>query len=133
MKTQANAEELLYHPRAWLYVWAVEGAPAMFLLRRAAHCAGYALVGQSWDTPRRLIKRYPGRKALMRAVRRGLVDDVFIIRLSQLSEKRGQLRRILLLLQRKGVRIHTTETDLRQDLRRHRLDNILAGEAHPHA
>lgn len=133
MKTQANAEGMLYHPRAWLYVRAAERAPAMSPLRRAAHCAGYTLVGQSWDTPRRLIKRYPGRKALLRAVRKELVDDVFIIRLSQLSEKRGQLRRILLLLQRKGVRIHTTETDLRQDLRRHRLDNILAGEAHPHA
>lgn len=133
MRAQANAEEMLYQPRAWLYVRAGEYAPAMSRLRGAAHRAGYALMGQSWDMPRRVIKQYPGRKALLRAVRKGLVEDVFITQLSQLSEKRGKLRHILLLLQRKGVRIHTIEIDLRYDLYRHGLDNILAGEAHSHA
>ena len=55
-----------------------------------------------------------------------LIDNVFIARLSQLSRKRGRLRRILLLFQRKGVRVHTTEIDLRYDLYRHNLDNVLA-------
>lgn len=54
-------------------------------------------------------------------------DDVFITRLSQLSRKRDRLRRILLLFQRKGVCIHTTEIDLRYDLYRHGLDNVLVG------
>ena len=34
--------------------------------------------------------------------------------------------------QRKGVRIHTTEIDLRYDLYRHGLDNVLAGGFYTH-
>ena len=75
--------------------------------------------------------RRPGRRALLRAVRNGQIDDVFVTRLSQLSSKRSRLRRILALFQRKGVRIHTTEIDLRYDLYRHNLENVLAGGNHP--
>ena len=85
------------------------------------------MVGQSCDTPRRSLICRPGRRALLRAVRNGQIDDVFVTRLSQLSRKRSRLRRILLLLQRKGVCIHTTEIDLRYDLYRHGLDNVLVG------
>lgn len=122
-----TSEKTLYHPRAWVYVRAAEYGPALSTLRESAHSAGYALVGQSHDLPQRLFKRHSGRNALLRAVRKGLLDDVFIPRLSQLSRKRGRLRRILLLFQRKGVRVHTTEIDLRYDLYRHGLDNVLVG------
>ena len=121
------SEKTLYHPRAWVYVRATEYGPALSALCAAAQCAGYALVGQSYDLPQRSLGRHPGRNALLRAVRKGLLDDVFITRLSQLSRKRGRLRRILLLFQRKGVRIHTTEIDLQYDLYRHGLDNVLTG------
>lgn len=72
-----------------------------------------------------VVPRHPGRAGLLRAVRRGQVDDVFVTRLSQLSRKAGRLRCILRLLHRKRVRLHTTESDLRYDLYRHGLDSIL--------
>ena len=124
---QKTLEKTLYHPRAWVYVRAVECEPALSELCESTQCAGYALVGQSHDLPQRFFRRHSGRTALLRAVRNGLLDDVFITRLSQLSRKRGRLRRILLLFQRKGVRVHTTEIDLRYDLYRHGLDNVLVG------
>lgn len=124
---QKTLEKTLYHPRAWVYVRAVEYEPALSELCESTQCAGYALVGQSHDLPQRFFRRHSGRTALLRAVRNGLLDDVFITRLSQLSRKRGRLRRILLLFQRKGVRVHTTEIDLRYDLYRHGLDNVLVG------
>lgn len=126
---QKTFEKTLYHPRAWAYVRATEYGPALSALCESAHSAGYALVGQSHDLPQRFFKRHSGRNALLRAVRTGQVDDVFVTRLSQLSRKHSRLRRILLLLQRKGVRIHTTEIDLRYDLYRHGLDNALTGGA----
>ena len=124
------SEKTLYHPRAWAYVRATEYGPALSALCASAQCAGYVLVGQSYDLPQRFFRRHSGRTALLRAVRKGLLDDVFIPRLSQLSRKRDRLRRILLLFQRKGVCIHTTEIDLRYDLYRHGLDNVLAGAPH---
>ena len=124
---QKTLEKTLYHPRAWVYVRAAEYGPALTALCASARCAGYVLAGQSYDLPQRLLGRHSGRNALLRAVRKGLIDDVFITRLSQLSRKRGRLRRILLRFQRKGVRIHTNEIDLRYDLYRHVLDNVLVG------
>lgn len=124
---QKTLEKTLYHPRAWVYVRAAEYGPALSELCASARCAGYVLAGQSYDLPQRLLGRRSGRNALLRAVRRGLVDDVFVTRLSQLSRKHGRLRRILLRFQRKGVRIHTNEIDLRYDLYRHGLDNVLVG------
>ena len=124
---QKTLEKTLYHPRAWVYVRAAEYGPALSELCASARCAGYVLAGQSYDLPQRLLGRHSGRNALLRAVRKGLIDDVFITRLSQLSRKRGLLRRILLRFQRKGVRIHTNEIDLRYDLYRHGLDNVLVG------
>ena len=120
----------LYYPRAWAYARESKDTPALPQrladLCAAARLEGYCLVGKSCDFTRRSIIRRPGRRALLRAVRTGQVDDVFVTRLSQLSRKRSRLRRILLLFQRKGVRIHTTEIDLRYDLYRHNLDNVLA-------
>ena len=124
---QKTLEKTLYHPRAWVYIRAAEYGPALSELCASARCAGYVLAGQSYDLPQRLLGRHSGRNALLRAVRKGLIDDVFITRLSQLSRKRGRLRRILLRFQRKGVRIHTNEIDLRYDLYRHGLDNVLIG------
>ena len=124
---QKTLEKTLYHPRAWVYVRAAEYGPALSELCASARCAGYVLAGQSYDLPQRLLGRHSGRNALLRAVRKGLIDDVFITRLSQLSRKRGRMRRILLRFQRKGVRIHTNEIDLRYDLYRHGLDNVLVG------
>lgn len=123
---QKTLEKTLYHPRAWAYARATEYGPALSALCESAHSAGYVLVGQSHDLPQRFYRRHSGRNALLHAVRKELLDDVFITRLSQLSRKRDRLRRILLLFQRKGVRIHTTEIDLRYDLYRHNLDNVLA-------
>ena len=120
----------LYYPRAWAYARESKASPALPQqladLCAAARLEGYCMVGQSCDTPRRSLICRPGRRALLRAVRNGQIDDVFVTRLSQLSRKRSRLRRILLLFQRKGVRIHTTEIDLRYDLYRHNLDNVLA-------
>ena len=124
---QKTLEKTLYHPRAWVYVRAAEYGPALTELCESAQCAGYVLVGQSHDLPQRFYRRHSGRNALLHAVRKELLDDVFITRLSQLSRKRDRLRRILLLFQRKGVCIHTTEIDLRYDLYRHGLDNVLVG------
>ena len=123
---QKTLEKTLYHPRAWVYARATEYGPALSALCESAHSAGYVLVGQSHDLPQRFYRRHSGRNALLHAVRKELLDDVFITRLSQLSRKRDRLRRILLLFQRKGVCIHTTEIDLRYDLYRHNLDNVLA-------
>ena len=124
---QKTLEKTLYHPRAWVYARATEYGPALSALCESAHSAGYVLVGQSHDLPQRFYRRHSGRNALLHAVRKELLDDVFITRLSQLSRKRDRLRRILLLFQRKGVCIHTTEIDLRYDLYRHGLDNVLIG------
>lgn len=124
---QKTLEKTLYHPRAWVYARATEYGPALSALCESAHSAGYVLVGQSHDLPQRFYRRHSGRNALLHAVRKELLDDVFITRLSQLSRKRDRLRRILLLFQRKGVCIHTTEIDLRYDLYRHGLDNVLVG------
>ena len=124
---QKTLEKTLYHPRAWVYARATEYGPALSALCESAHSAGYVLVGQSHDLPQRFFGRHSGRNALLHAVRKELLDDVFITRLSQLSRKRDRLRRILLLFQRKGVCIHTTEIDLRYDLYRHGLDNVLVG------
>ena len=125
----------LYYPRAWAYARESKASPALPQqladLCAAARLEGYCLVGQSCDSPRRSRIRRPGRRALLRAVRNDQIDDVFVTRLSQLSSKRSQLRRILALFQRKGVRIHTTEIDLRYDLYRHNLENVLAGGNHP--
>ena len=113
----STAKEVLHHPRAWVYARGVSGSPALHerfdALRRSALREGYEIVGQSSDARQRLAVRYPGRAALLRAVRKGLVDDVFVTRLSQLSRKR------------KGVCVHTTEIDLRYDLYRHGLDSAL--------
>ena len=122
---QKTLEKTLYHPRAWVYARATKYGPALSALCESAHSAGYVLVGQSHDLPQRFYRRHSGRNALLHAVRKELLDDVFITRLSQLSRKRDRLRRILLLFQRKGVCIHTTEIDLRYDLYRHGLDNVL--------
>ena len=125
----STAKENLHHPRAWMYARGIGGSPALHerfdALRRSALREGYEIVGQSSDARQRLVVRYPGRAALLRAVRNGLVDDVFVTRLSQFSRKRSRLRRILVRLQRKGVCVHTTEIDLRYDLYRHGLDSAL--------
>ena len=127
----STAKEVLYHPRAWVYARGIGGSPALQerfdALRRSALREGYEIVGQSSDTRQRFAVWHPGHAALLRAVRKGLVDDVFVTRLSQFSRKRSQLRRILVRLQRKGVCVHTTEIDLRYDLYRHGLDNVLTG------
>lgn len=125
--SQTTSEKTLYHPRAWAYVRVTEYGPALSQLCESILCAGYALAGKSWDAPQQFFGRHSGRNALLRAARKGLLDDVFVTRLSQLSRKRSQLRHILLLLQRKGVRVHTTEINLRYDLYRHGLDNVLTG------
>ena len=121
-------ENTLYHPRAWVYARGTAGSPVLQEqieeLCEAALRAGCVLVGQSSDG-RRFSLRRPGRAALLRAVRKGRVDDVFVTRLSQLSRKTGRLRRILRLLHRKRVRLHTTESDLRYDLYLHGLDPML--------
>ncbi|MGN0652119.1 MAG: recombinase family protein [Gemmiger sp.] len=127
---QTTPAKTLFYPRAWAYARETKHGHALAQLCESARCAGYDLVGQSWDTSQRLFRRHLGRAALLRAVSKGLVDDVFVTRLSQLSRKRGRLRRILLLFQRKGVRVHTTEIELRYDLYRHGLDNALAGGTH---
>ena len=125
----STAKEVLHHPRAWVYARGVSGSPALHerfdALRRSTLLGGYEIVGQSSDTRQRIAVRHPGRAALLRAVRKGLVDDVFVTRLSQFSRKRSRLRRILVLRQRKGVCVHTTEIDLRYDLYRHGLDSVL--------
>ena len=125
----STAKEVLHHPRAWVYARGVSGSPALHerfdALRRSALREGYEIVGQSSDTRQRIAVRHPGRAALLRAVRKGLVDDVFVTRLSQFSRKRSRLRRSLVRLQRKGVCVHTTEIDLRYDLYRHGLDSAL--------
>ena len=125
----STAKEVLHHPRAWVYARGVSGSPALHerfdALRRSTLLGGYEIVGQSSDARQRFAVRHPGRAALLRAVRKGLVDDVFVTRLSQFSRKRSRLRRILVLLQRKGVCVHTTEIDLRYDLYRHGLDSVL--------
>ena len=122
-------ENALYHPRAWVYARGDSGSPVLQdrldELGRIAQMQGYEIVGQSSDARHRLLPRHPGRAGLLRAVRRGQVDDVFVTRLSQLSRKAGRLRCILRLLHRKRVRLHTTESDLRYDLYRHGLDSIL--------
>ena len=127
----STAKEVLHHPRAWVYSRCIGGSPALQerfdALRRSALREGYEIVGQSSDTRQRFAVWHPGHAALLRAVRKGLVDDVFVTRLSQFSRKRSQLRRILVRLQRKGVCVHTTEIDLRYDLYRHGLDNVLTG------
>ena len=123
-------EITLYHPRAWVYARGDSGSPVLQdrldELGRIAQMQGYEIVGQSSDARHRLLLRHPGRAGLLRAVRRGQVDDVFVTRLSQLSRKAGRLRCILRLLHRKRVRLHTTESDLRYDLYRHGLDSMLA-------
>ena len=77
----STAKEVLHHPRAWVYARGVSGSPALHerfdALRRSALREGYEIVGQSSDARQRLAVRYPGRAALLRAVRKGLVDDVF--------------------------------------------------------
>ena len=119
----STAKEVLHHPRAWVYARGVSGSPALHerfdALRRSALREGYEIVGQSSDARQRLAVRYPGRAALLRAVRKGLVDDVFVT--------------ILVRFQRKGVCVHTTEIDLRYDLYRHGLDNVLTGGCGFHA
>ena len=133
----STAKEVLHHPRAWMYARGIGGSPALHerfdALRRSALREGYEIVGQSSDARQRIAVRHPGRAALLRAVRKGLVDDVFVTRLSQFSRKHSRLRRILVLLQRKGVCVHTTEIDLRYDLYRHGLDNVLTGGCGFHA
>ena len=133
----STAKEVLHHPRAWVYARGVSGSPALHerfdALRRSTLLGGYEIVGQSSDTRQRIAVRQPGRAALLRAVRKGLVDDVFVTRLSQFSRKRSRLRRILVRFQRKGVCVHTTEIDLRYDLYRHGLDNVLTGGCGFHA
>ena len=126
MKQNVNAAGSptdLYYPRAWAYAREAKDTPALPQqladLCASARLEGYCLVGQSCDSSR------PGRGALLHAVRNGQVDDVFVVRLSQLSSKRNRLRHILALFQRKNVRIHTTEIDLRYDLYWHGLDGVL--------
>ena len=125
----------LYYPRAWAYAREAKDSPALPQqladLCATARLEGYCLVGQSCDSTRRSMIHRPGRRALLHAVRNGQIDDVFVTRLSQLSSKRGRLRHILALFQRKNVRIHTTEIDLRYDLYRHNLENVLAGGNRP--
>ena len=125
----STAKEVLHHPRAWVYARGVSGSPALHerfdVLRRSTLLEGHEIVGQSSDARQRFAVWHPGRAALLRAVRKGLVDDVFVTRLSQLSRKRSRLRRILVRLPRKGVCVHTTEIDLRYDLYRHGLDGVL--------
>ena len=122
-------ENTLYHPRAWLYARGDSGSPALQdrldELGRIAQMLGYEIVGQSSDARRRINSCRPGRAALLCAVRKGRVDDIFITRLSQLSRKASRLRRILRLLHRKHVCLHTTESDLRYDLYLHGLDSML--------
>lgn len=125
----STSKEILHHPRAWAYARGIGGSPALHerfdALRQSALREGYEIVGQSSDARQRFAVWHPGRAALLRAVRKGLVDDVFVTRLSQFSRKRSRLRRILVQLQRKGVCVHTTEIDLRYDLYRHGLDSVL--------
>ena len=133
----STSKEILHHPRAWAYARGIGGSPALHerfdALRQSALREGYEIVGQSSDARQRFAVWHPGRAALLRAVRKGLVDDVFVTQLSQFSRKRSRLRRILVRLQRKGVCVHTTEIDLRYDLYRHGLDNVLTGGCGFHA
>ena len=89
-----TSEKTLYHPRAWVYVRAAEYGPALTELCESAQCAGYALVGQSYDLPQRLLGCHSGRNALLRAVRKGLIDDVFIPRITRGPGNRAGHRRL---------------------------------------
>ena len=87
----STAKEVLHHPRAWVYARGVSGSPALHerfdALRRSTLLGGYEIVGQSSDARQQIAVWHPGRAALLRAVRKGLVDDVFVTRLSQLFQK----------------------------------------------
>ena len=83
---QKTLEKTLYHPRAWVYARATEYGPALSALCESAHSAGYVLVGQSHDLPQRFYRRHSGRNALLHAVRKELLDDVFITRLPSYPE-----------------------------------------------
>ena len=116
----------LYYPRAWAYARESKASPALPQqladLCAAARLEGYCLVGQSCDSTRRSRIRRPGRRALLRAVRNDQIDDVFMSRASPSSPANAAgCAAFWLLFQRKGVRVHTTEIDLRYDLYRHGL------------
>ena len=121
----STAKEVLHHPRAWVYARGVSGSPALHerfdALRRSS----------SWEGTRSSAKaamhgsRLPcgiRAAALLRAVRKGLVDDVFVPRLSQFSGKVGLAAAVF---HKRGVCVHTTEIELRYDLYRHGLDSAL--------
>ena len=127
-------EQRLFYPRAWLY-YRCSADPQVWyacqcgLIARAKE-EGYDVVGCTGDTYATKFNRLrhmwkPGLCAMQKAVRKGQVDVVIVGRLSQISQKRSRLRRMLTFFQRHGVCVHTTEINFRYDLYRHGLDGIL--------
>ena len=126
----STAKEVLHHPPGLVYARGVSGSPALHerfdVLRRSTLLEGHEIVGQSSDARQRFAVWHPGRAALLRAVRKGLVDDVFVTRLSQLSRKRSRAApHFGAAPAQKAFCVHTTEIDLRYDLYRHGLDGVL--------
>ena len=133
--TDSGCNRSLFHPRAWLYyihssnpgTWHQQQSDLIAIARDA----GYEIVGCTGDLPHKQgvwfrHLRKPGLAGMRRAVRKGQVDVVIVTRLSQLSNHKRKLKKLLLFLRRHDVAVHTMECQLGYDLYRHGLDGLFS-------
>ena len=92
---------------------------------QAAQQQGLEIVGTSEDRCGRHSIWRPGLFAMLQAVRARLVDVVVVPRLSRLAVHRQWLGWLLRMFHKHGVTVVTIECELRYDLYRHGLDDVL--------
>lgn len=118
-------------PRGWLYARAGSGHCSvaehqLAELRDWAVRSGYRVVGQSCERAQDNAFWRPGLFAMLKAVRRGEVDDVAVTRLSRFACKRSKFCKILAELQANDVMLITTDVSLRYQLYLYGPDRVIA-------
>ena len=121
-------DRTLFYPRAWIYVRSRDRrrlAEQKLNTLQAVQQQGLEVVGTSEDMCSRYSPWRPGLFTMLRAVRAHLVDVVVVPRLSRLAVHRQWLGGLLRMFHKHGVTVVTIECELRYDLYRHGLDDVL--------
>lgn len=121
-------DKALFYPRAWVYVRSRDRHRLAGQKRNALGAAwkyGFEVVVASEDLYGAHRIWRPGLMALLWAVHARSVDVVVVPQLSALTCNRQCLGRILRMFHKHRVSVITTGSDLRNDLYRHRMVDVL--------
>lgn len=111
-------------PRAWVYARIpgdyVGTMDSIKVCALQAHADGCTVVGSSTDEHGGWLLR-PGYREMLRHIRKGEIDTVYICRMRQVSGKERHLYSFFKRLMQRGVQVTATEYSLRDRVNMFRL------------